>query len=224
MIKPHPALEGLKQAIEDLVKAMGISCELVLHDLRDPSCSIIAIAGDVTGRKVGGPLTDLGLRLLRSGQFEENLIAYSATFDGKPLRSSAVFIRDESGEVIGVLCINVDLTYWLVASKLIAGLCDTKPLVQSDEDVAETFEISVTDMLKRIVGEAIKKVGRPVSLMQKAQKMEVVRRLDKEGIFLIRGAIEYVADALCVSRPTIYNYLSELRNSEQSSPSVAQVN
>ncbi len=223
-MKPHPALEGLKQVVEDLVKAMGISCELVLHDLRDPSCSIIAIAGDVTGRKVGGPLTDLGLRLLRSGQFEENLIAYPATFDGKPLRSSAIFVRDESGEVIGVLCVNIDLTYWMVASKLIGELCDTKPLVQSDEDVVETFEVNVANMLKRIVEEAIEEVGKPVSLMQKAQKMEVVRILDKEGLFLIRGAIGYVADVLGVSRATTYNYLSELRNSEQSSPSAAQVN
>jgi len=79
-------------------------------------------------------------------------------------------------------------------------------------------------MLKRIVEEAIEEVGKPVSLMQKAQKMEVVRILDKEGLFLIRGAIGYVADVLGVSRATTYNYLSELRNSEQSSPSAAQVN
>lgn len=104
MMKPHPALEGLKQVVEGLVKAIGIPCEVVLHDLRDLSCSIIAIAGDVTGRKVGGPMTDFGLRLLRSGRFEENLIAYpNTTSNGKPLRSSAIFVRDKAGEVVGVL-------------------------------------------------------------------------------------------------------------------------
>lgn len=216
MMKPHTALEGLRQVVEDLVKAIGIPCEVVLHDLRDPTRSIIAIAGDITGRKVGGPTTDLVLRLLRSGQVEGNLIAYPTTTpDGKPLRASTIFVRDKSGDVIGCFCINIDITYWTVLSKLIAELCETRPLVQSVEDEAETFEASVTDLLKRSVEGAIEKIGEPVSLMQKAQKLEVVRLLDEEGVFLIRGAIEYIADALGASRPTIYNYLSELRNSER---------
>ena len=51
--------------------------------------------------------------------------------------------------------------------------------------------------------------------MQKAQKLEVVRTLNEEGMFLIRGAVDYVADSLSVSRPTIYNYLAELKSSER---------
>ena len=119
----HPALAILKPIIEDLVKAIGIPCEVVLHNLRDPSHSIIAIAGDITGREVGSPLTDLGLRLLRLGRLKENLIAYSTTTpDGRPLRSSTLYIRDENDEVIGSLCINVDLTYWNMMNKLMTSL------------------------------------------------------------------------------------------------------
>ena len=81
--------------------------------------------------------------------------------------------------------------------------------------MTEAFEVSVTDMLKRSVEDAIDKAGEPVSLMQKAQKVEVVHILDQEGVFLVRGAIEYIAHALGVSRPTIYNYLSELRKIER---------
>jgi predicted transcriptional regulator YheO len=212
----HPALESLKQIIEDLVKAIGIPCEIVLHNLRDPSCSIIAIAGDITGRKVGSPLTDLGLRLLHLGYLQENLIAYPTTApDGRPLRSSTLYIRDEFGEVIGSLCVNVDLTYWTVMNRLIAELCDTKPMLRSGEAVAETFEDNVTDVLRKSVEHAIEGCGKPVPLMEKTEKLEVVRMLEDAGIFLIRGSVDYVADALGVSRPTVYNYLAELRSTER---------
>jgi len=212
----HPALAILKPIIEDLVKAIGIPCEVVLHNLRDPSHSIIAIAGDITGREVGSPLTDLGLRLLRLGRLKENLIAYSTTTpDGRPLRSSTLYIRDENDEVIGSLCINVDLTYWNMMNRLISELCETKPLVESGEQVAETFDSNIADILRKSVESTIEECGKPVPLMEKSEKLEVVSVLEDTGIFLIRGAVDYVADALGVSRPTVYNYLAELRSSER---------
>jgi len=211
-----PVLEGIKQIVEDLVKAIGIPCEIVLHDLQNPSRSIVAIGGDLTGRSVGGPLTDLGLRMLRSGGFEENLISYTNTTpDGRPLRASTLFIRDESGEVIGALCINIDITYWTVVNKFITDLCDVEPLSESGEPVTETFELGVTDLLRKAVEKAVHNLGKPALLMERAEKLEVVRTLEDEGIFLIRGAVDYVADALGVSRPTIYNYLSELKSGER---------
>lgn len=213
---PIQTLEGLKQVVEDLVSAIGIPCEVVLHDLRDPSRSIIAIAGDITGRAVGGPTTDLVLRLLQSGQIKENLISYPATTpDGAPLRSSTLFVRDEEGEVIGCLCINIDLTYWTIIHNFVSDLCETKPLNNSEHPVSERFEASVGDMLRASVEHAIEETGQPVPLMQKAHKLNVVRTLDDEGVFLIRGAVDYVADSLGVSRPTIYNYLAELKSSER---------
>jgi predicted transcriptional regulator YheO len=211
-----PALEGVRQIVQDLVKAIGIPCEVVLHDLRDPSRSIVAIGGDLTGRSVGGPLTDLGLRMLRSGGFEDNLISYANTTpDGKPLRSSTLFVRGESGAVIGALCINIDITYWTVVSKIVADLCQTEVLSESGEPIIESFEPSVTDMLRKIVDTAVQECGKPAPLMERAEKLEVVHTLDGEGVFLIRGAIDYVAEVLGVSRPTVYNYLSELKSGER---------
>jgi predicted transcriptional regulator YheO len=56
--------------------------------------------------------------------------------------------------------------------------------------------------------------GRPVAYMTKDDKVEIVRTLDQKGAFLIKGAIDYVAKVLCVSRYTVYNYLDEVRVGE----------
>lgn len=62
-----------------------------------------------------------------------------------------------------------------------------------------------------MIDTAIAKTKIPVTLMKKPQKLDIVRDLDNRGIFLVRDAVETVADALGVTRFTIYNYLNELR-------------
>ena len=47
--------------------------------------------------------------------------------------------------------------------------------------------------------------------MSKEDKVSIVEALEEKGVFLIKGAVDYVAKVLCVSRYTIYNYLDEIR-------------
>ncbi len=47
--------------------------------------------------------------------------------------------------------------------------------------------------------------------MQKEDKIIMIRYLQKHGIFLVKDAIERIAEKLNVSRFTIYNYLAEIK-------------
>jgi predicted transcriptional regulator YheO len=47
--------------------------------------------------------------------------------------------------------------------------------------------------------------------LSREQKQRAVRLLDDRGAFLLRRSVEDVADALGVSRITVYNYLSAIR-------------
>jgi len=47
--------------------------------------------------------------------------------------------------------------------------------------------------------------------MQKNDKLEVVKYLQKKGVFLVKGNIDKIANKLNVSRYTVYNYLSEIK-------------
>ena len=50
----------LRQIADAIVGTFPRAFEVVVHDLSQPQKSIKYIAGDVTQRKVGGPVTDLG--------------------------------------------------------------------------------------------------------------------------------------------------------------------
>ena len=57
---------------EFLGRALGPDYEVALHDLTDDHCSIIAIANNhVSGREVGAPLTNVGLKVLKDKSYEQ---------------------------------------------------------------------------------------------------------------------------------------------------------
>ena len=108
---PNPLLQQYIKLTEFLGLALGPDYEVALHDLANKDHSIIAIANShISGRKLGAPLTNMALSILRDKSYERmdyHLHYYSINVNGKDLRSSTFFIKD-SGELIGLLCINFD--------------------------------------------------------------------------------------------------------------------
>jgi len=47
--------------------------------------------------------------------------------------------------------------------------------------------------------------------MGRGDKIEIVRQLEDQGVFLIKGAVKFIAKKLNVSKFTIYNYLDQVR-------------
>ena len=208
----HPILKGIIPLIDGIANTFGKNCEVVLHDIRNPQSSVIAIAnGHITGRSIGSPMTEYGLATLRSGQFDKPIVNYrKKTRDGRILKSSSLFIKDENGKLIGFLCINYDISELTIARNIINNLTNIIEETDfSEED--ESFGNTVNEMLSSIVNKALESVGKPVAFISKEEKVNIVQLLDEKGVFLIKGAIDYVAKVLCVSRYTIYNYLDETR-------------
>jgi transposase-like protein len=50
--------------------------------------------------------------------------------------------------------------------------------------------------------------------MSREEKMEVVKRLEERGAFLVKRSAEQVAEALDLSRYTIFAYLKEIRHGD----------
>lgn len=102
----------------DLVKGLGeilgSDCEILLHDVSNPEHSIIACANaQVSGRGVGSPMTDFGLRMLKDPKYQKMTGVYNyqaRTGDGRLLKCGVCFIRDAAGRIVGFLCINMDVT------------------------------------------------------------------------------------------------------------------
>ena len=208
---------GVQQLVPDLAEALGPDTEVVLHDLNQLPNSIVAIAGSVTGRREGGPATDLLLKLLRQGNTNNLLNVRSETSNGRALRSSTLFLKDEKGRAIGCFCINTDVTDGLeirdFISKHFIGI-EAEEKGAATKESSELFSQDVDELKREMVRKAVENIGVPVSLMRKEHKLQVTRALDEAGLFLIRGAAEYVAQALGVTRYTIYNYRDSIRASD----------
>ena len=207
----HPNLEAVAQVVPCLQQMLGPRYEFILHDLSHVESSIVMLEGDVTHRKIGGPATNYLLKLLReSGDAAENSVNYRTVLpDGRVLRSSTIFIRDDEGKVLGSLCLNQDLTDYIVAKNLLDDAVSLTPT--GVESPKETFAQDISEVMESVVDTEVSLFQKPVAYMQKEDKLCIVTKLEQKGIFAGKNAVEYVAECLGVSNFTVYNYLKEVR-------------
>lgn len=204
---PRELVDALESIADGLVKTMGSNWEIAVHDFGLLPSSIVAIAGDLTGRTKGGPMTAFGFRLL-AGDTSSDVLNYSSTTrDGRKLKSSTIFIRDTNGTAIGCMCINMDVTEFDIARRAIDRLCN----VENGGRPNETFARDVPEALGDYLRLALERADVSTHLMTREQKLSVVAHLDYLGVFRIRGAVDCVAKALLVSKYTVYNYIEEVR-------------
>ena len=64
--------------------------------------------------------------------------------------------------------------------------------------------------LDRIIDQVERELGGVLPSLSREAKQHAVRLLDERGAFTLRRAVEDVADAMGVSRITVYNYLNAL--------------
>ena len=62
--------------------------------------------------------------------------------------------------------------------------------------------------LDRVIADVERQLGAPLRRLSREDKQRAVRMLDERGAFTVRKSVEDVADALGVSRFTVYNYLN----------------
>lgn len=206
--------------VQFLGESLGECCEVVLHDTRDSAHSIVAIAnGHVSGRQVGGSLTDLAIRMINEKWHlnVDYVVNYPGrTSGGKSTRSSTMFIKDDRDNLIGMLCINIDVSEFIKARDAIDRLIRVASLQyphgggnsQGEEYLTGTVE----DLMHAIINEILDKSDVPPDRMTPNEKMEVVRALNQKGVFLLRGAVATVAEHLETSESTIYRYLNMVEN------------
>ncbi len=218
----HDALiDSLKIVVEGVARTFGSRCEAVLHDLRNPEKSIVKIVnGHVSGRVEGGPVTDFALKLMKKESVENLFLNYpSFSKDGRPIKSTTMLFRDEANEPLAMMCINYDLTDVKTLGTVIS---ETFQVNNSDSDtgVKETFEPDFITTLTNSIERIILEYGKTVPSMVREDKINVVRIMDDQGLFLIKGAVKFVAQQLHVSKYTIYNYLEQVRSDKNEDPDI----
>lgn len=207
----------LTSLLDMLEAQLGESCEIVLHNLENGyDHTILDIRnGHITQRNIGDCGSNLGLQVLRDTEINGNRFNYlTKTVDGKTLRSSTMFITRDDGKVIGAICINKDITKLLDIEKALqieTGYSRSEINGNSDNNNKEVFVNNVNELLDYLIQEALHTVNKPVSLMDREDKQQVLRYLDEKGAFIISKSGDRVCDILQISKYTLYNYLDSVR-------------
>jgi len=211
--KDREILDSIIPIVEGIARIVGANCEVLLHSLDDISHSVIHIQnGSITGRSVGSPLTDLGIQVLKESRSKDQDVIgnyISKTKDGKTLKSVTVMIRNGLKKPIGMLCVNINLNATLL-SLLEDNLKDLSP---NYTKYHETFTNSLEELLTISYEEACQLVDEMKIANPKKKGEQIVQELYKKGVFLIKGAIDYIADRMGVSRYTIYNHIRAAKSS-----------
>ncbi len=198
--------------IKGLADHFGTSTEIVLHDLhsKDPRHSIVAIEnGYVTGRKIGDGPSRIVQEALKtdSDRLEDRLSYLTKTEDGKILKSSSIYIRDESGSAIGIIGINTDITLTMAMEKQLHDF--HTPDIPDEEP--EPITTNVAEILDGLIVQSIQLIGKPAALMSKDEKIKAIRFLNDSGAFLITKSGPKVCTAFGISKYTLYSYLDEAK-------------
>ena len=210
-------LATLAMIVEPLSRTLPDDCEVVLHDLRRLPNSIIAIAGDVTGRRVGGPATDVLLRKAAAGTIATAVGYETRLPDGRSLRSTTIVVRGAEGSAVAALCINCDVMIWKAVRAIAESMLPVQSSIEqlTEQPAQEKFFQDIDELAQHLLSEAIDACGVPVDLMQKKHKIAVVNDLKERGFFMLKESVGKAAQALQVTRFTVYNYLNELGNEER---------
>ncbi|WP_416959251.1 helix-turn-helix transcriptional regulator [Streptomyces sp. Agncl-13] len=212
-------IAALVPVVDGIAATFGPVCEVVLHDYRQPEKSVVAVAGDLTGRSVGGAMSEIGLRMLARGDEAADELNYlTRTKGGQQLKSSTMVLRDSTGAVFGALCVNVDVTAVQQAQALLAAIGGGGA---AEAPTTTTFGNDIDSVVEAIVDAHQLRRGRTWVQLDRAQRLELFRGLDEHGVFAVRRAIEQVAARLGISRASAYSYLSQTRAATGTPPGPA---
>jgi len=89
-------------------------------------------------------------------------------------------------------------------------LASDVPLVWEGEVVAGVRTAPLHGALDRLIESVEAELGGRLPELPRERKQRAVRLLDERGAFVLRRAVEDVADAMHVSRITVYNYLNAI--------------
>lgn len=204
----NKTIDFLKRLAEGIAEEFGSDCEVAIHEIHkeDQSSSIVAIEnGHVTNRAIGdGPSQAVLDAIKHNKDMKDKLNYRTTTEDGRVLRSSTIYIKDDHGEIEGVFSINYDITDLVMMENSVKKLINEKKT--EDEDLNKITK-NVGDLLDELIERSVKLVGKPVALMTKEDKKKAMQFLNESGAFLITKSGDKVSEYFGVSKYTLYNYI-----------------
>ena len=179
--------------VEYLGKTLGPDYEVVLHEILPENSRVAAIA------------------------------------NGKTIRSSTMFIKD-GGKLVGLLCINFDDSRFHEISDAILKLIHPDDFVHHHyfpvdapakqpmqpqhpaPDPAEHFQSDMNGLMEELFDTVTKSVSVPLDRLTQAERTQIIARLYDQGMFELRGAVQFTVHKLACSQASIYRYIKKVKS------------
>ena len=216
--------------VDFLGQALGPDYEIVLHDLENPKSSVAAISNSqVSGRDVGSPLTDTALSLISQKNYKDSdfLVNYKGvTSDGNIIRSSTMFIKNEDGIPVGLLCINFDDSRFIDLHDQILSIAhplnflkkysthtirDIDYYEDSSSNLTENMPTDINELMKTIYKNTITELKMPTERLNQEERLKIIENLLEKGFFKLKGSVQYAARHLQCSTSSIYRYINNTK-------------
>ena len=209
-------LETLKQIADGIAAQFGSNCEVVIHEVNSSRMdhSIVYIVnGHVSGRKVGDGASQVVLEqmLNHDAQPRDHLGYLTKTPEGKILKSSSLYIRNSRGNVTCIFSINYDITNMMMMHQDLGEFMMTRDKEQSEPEKI----ININNVLDELIEQSVQQVGKPVTLMNKDDKVRAIRFLNESGAFLVTKSTDKVAKYFGISKYTLYSYIDANKQQEE---------
>lgn len=208
-------------------KTVGPDYEIILVDTRHESIKIIEIVnGAMTGRDINDipPLVEKAVEEKEYLEYDYIINRTSYGPHGKALRSSMFFIKDQDNNLNGILCVNFDDSRFKNLSDQLFNLCHPDVYFKDnteaqDRDNSQDIKygtkkeekIRLEKTLEEQIDEELSNLTIPIDRMNQDDKVNIIKRLDDKGIFLIKGAVNIVSEKMDSSQASIYRYLNMIK-------------
>ncbi len=213
-------LENLVRIAHGIVRQFGNQCEVCIHDLKSADLEhtiVYIVNGHVTGRKEGDGASGIVLKTLEDiieGRVVMDHLGYKTrTVDGRILKSSTIFLKNNSGEVRYLLGINFDITELLASQSFINNF--TEIIDKGENAKQDEIMTDVRNLLDNLITRSVDLIGKPPITMSKDEKIRAFKFLKDSGAFLITGSGDIISNYYGISKYTLYTYINQEKYSNK---------
>lgn len=196
--------ESLKNALpfaEGIARLLRPFAEVVVHDLEKDS--VCAIYNPLSKRDVG---SSSYLDRINFDTTETVIGPYDKTnWDGRPLKSISIVLRDTCGEAQGFLCVNLDVSQFQTTQNMLMEFLGNNLSMQIEDE--KLFRDDLYEQINVFIQEYCRDNQTSLNALSRQSKKDLMILLEKQGAFKGKNAALYVSKILGISRATVYNYL-----------------
>lgn len=212
MTEKERVLDFLTRTAQGIAQTFGSSCETLIHDMSKPGHPLVAIYnGQVSGRQAGSTADifggDLGEAAPNDFFRNDAINTLAVTATGRYIKSTTIHYRGEGYHY--ALGINFDYTGLLPARNFLQEF--TQTAADLDDHLTQQRKFQMDDIFE----ECVQSIGKPIALMKKQDKLQLIALLMSRKAFDLQKSVTYVAEQLSVSRYTVYKYIHEIEESQQ---------